>query len=346
MEPKRTVGILGATGAVGQRLLQLLEHHPQFTVTALAASENSVGKTFCEAVTWRMPTALPPAFASMEVRPCQPEGMAVDFVLSALPSDQARLVEPAFARAGLPVVSNASTFRMESDVPLVIPEVNPEHTALIHRQRQIRGWSGYIATNPNCVSVGLALPLKALHDAFGLTRLHVVSFQARSGAGYPGPSAELIEDNVLPFIAGEEEKVESEPQKILGSLDQAASFTVSAHCNRVNVSDGHFACMSVGLLEKPTVEQARLVLSSFTGLPQKVRLPSAPERPILLSEDPLRPQPKRDRDNGQGMAVTVGRLRPCNLLDLRLVVLSHNTLRGAAGAALLNAELLLHQGLL
>ncbi|MCB1048979.1 MAG: aspartate-semialdehyde dehydrogenase [Acidobacteria bacterium] len=345
MTNKKKVGILGATGAVGQRFIQLLENHPQFEITALAASEGSAGKTYQEAVTWRMETAIPENLKNQVVQTCVPE-MDVDFVLSALPSDQAKVVEPAFAQAGFAVVSNASTFRMHSDVPLMIPEVNPGHSELIPIQRQIRGWKGFIVTNPNCVTVGLALPLKALHDAFEVTAVNVVTFQARSGAGYPGPPPELIDDNVLPYIGGEEEKVESEPQKILGQLQSPASFKVSAQCTRVNVSDGHFECLNIGLKQKASIEEIKQVLANFSGVPQQAKLYSAPQKPIWLSEDEMRPQPKLDRDNARGMAVTVGRVRSCPILDVRMAILSHNTIRGAAGAALLNAELLLHQGYL
>ncbi len=349
MATRLNVGILGATGAVGQRFVELLEHHPWFEVAALYASERSAGKPYREAVNWQVPVLRPTYADNLIVREMEPDD-EVDLVFSALPREPARTVEPAFARAGIPVISNASAFRMDRDVPLLIPEVNPEHTALIDAQRKGRGWQGFIVTNPNCSVIGLVLPLKPLHDAFDLRQVHVVTMQAKSGAGYPGPPPEVIDDNVLPFIGGEEEKVEAEPRKLLGTFAgdriSEAGLTVSAQCNRVNVLDGHLESVSLGFEKKPAVEAVARTLREFRGVPQEAGLPSAPEQPIHVMDEEDRPQPKLDRDAGKGMAVTVGRIRPDSLLDIKFTVLSHNTIRGAAGAAILNAELLKHQGYL
>lgn len=349
MAARLNVGILGATGAVGQRFVELLEGHPWFEVAALYASERSAGKPYREAVDWQVPVPRPTYVDEFIIREMEPDG-EVDLVFSALPREAARTVEAAFARAGIPVISNASAFRMDGDVPLVIPEVNPQHTALIDAQRKGRGWQGFIVTNPNCAVIGLVLPLKPLHDAFGLRQVQVVTMQARSGAGYPGPPPDMIEDNVLPFIGGEEEKVEAEPRKLLGTIAgdriSEASLTVSAQCNRVNVLDGHLESVSLGFEKRPAVEEVARVLREFRGVPQEVGLPSAPEQPILVLDEEDRPQPRLDRDAGKGMAVTIGRIRSDSVLDIKFMVLSHNTIRGAAGAAILNAELLKHQGYL
>ena len=346
---KLKAGILGATGAVGQRFIQLLEHHPWFEVTALCASAASSGQTYAQAVTWRLPTPMPDNVKTLKVRPCEPSFEA-DLVFSALPSSAARTVEPLFAAAGFPVISNASAFRMVEDAPLVIPEINPDHTGLIAVQQKNRGWPGFIVTNPNCSTIGLALPLKALDQAFGLKKIFVVTMQAVSGAGYPGPSLETIGDNVLPFIGGEEEKIESEPKKLLGRWDgraiQPADLTISAQANRVHVSDGHLEVVSFSLAQKTSAEELTRVLTAFEGAPQKENFPSAPKPVIVVRSESDRPQPKLDRDEGRGMAVSVGRIRSCPILDFRMLVLSHNTIRGAAGAAILNAELLAHQGYL
>ena len=349
MAPRMNVGILGATGAVGQRFVELLEGHAWFEVAALYASERSADKPYKEAVDWRVPVPRPTYVDDFTIRELEPDG-DVDLVFSALPGEVARTIEPVFATAGIPVISNASAFRMDGDVPLVIPEVNPEHTALIEAQRKSRNWPGFIVTNPNCAVIGLVLPLKPLYDAFGLRQVQVVTMQARSGAGYPGPPPVVIDDNVLPFIGGEEEKVEAEPRKLLGTIAgdriSEADLTVSAQCNRVNVLDGHLELVSLRFDKQPTVEEVSRMLREFRGVPQEAGLPSAPERPILVLDEEDRPQPKLDRDAGQGMAVTVGRIRPDSVLDIKFVVLSHNTIRGAAGAAILNAELLKHQGYL
>ncbi|MDJ0839336.1 MAG: aspartate-semialdehyde dehydrogenase [Acidobacteriota bacterium] len=343
-------GILGATGAVGQKLLQLLENHPLFQVTALYASEKSAGKAYRDAVTWRAPGAFPEKFADLEVAPCRP-GETLDLVFSALPKEQAREVEPAFAAAGIPVVSNASAFRMGEDIPLVIPELNPDHTALVDIQRKNRGWSGYIVTNPNCATIGLALPLSALDQAFGVEKVNVVTMQARSGAGYPGPPEEVINDNVLPYIGGEEDKLETEPKKILGVLENGAvtpaPMILSAACHRVDVIDGHFEAISVAFKNKPaSADEVEAALASFQGKVDDMDLYSSPDPLIQVHQDETRPQPKLDRMTGGGMTTHVGRIRPCPVLDYKMVILSHNTIRGAAGAALLNGELLAAQGLL
>jgi len=350
MTRKWKTGILGATGAVGQKLLQLLEDHPQFEVTALFASERSAGKPYGEAVDWQAPGPFPECFRAIEVAPCTPvEGL--DLVLSALPKEQAREVEPAFARAGVPVVSNASAYRMAEDVPLVIPELNPDHIELIAHQRAVRGWSGFIVTNPNCATIGLAIPLAALEETFGVASVNVVTMQARSGAGYPGPSQEMIGDNLLPHIGGEEDKLESEPQKILGRLAGTAimhaPMTISAACHRVDVSDGHFEAISVGLRRKPTsIDEVVEALRGFRGHVADLDLHSSPRPLIRVHDDETRPQPKLDRMIGGGMTTHVGRVRHCPISDVKMVILSHNTIRGAAGAALLNGELLAARGLL
>lgn len=345
---KFNVAILGATGAVGQRFIQLLEGHPWFEIGALCASDRSSGKTYGEAATWRLPTPLPETMRTMTVKPCAPDGLEVDFAFSALPSGSAREVEPAFAAAGIPVVSNASAWRMGEDIPLLIPEVNPEHTGMIDVQKKNRGWDGYIVTNPNCATIGLVPPLKALHDKYGVTKVLAATMQATSGAGYPGPPIEVIGDNVVPFINGEEDKIETEPQKLLGVWDgeklDFADMVISAQASRVHVSDGHLEAVSFSLNGNPSVEEVIQTMEEFVGEPQKAGLPFAPEKPVIVMREADRPQPKLDRDAGKGMAVTVGRVRECPLLGYKMMVLSHNTVRGAAGAAILNAELLAHQG--
>ena len=346
---KLKVGILGATGAVGQRFVELLENHPWFDVAALYASERSAGKPYGEAVDWRVPVPRPTYLDNLVVREMVPDD-SVDLVFSALPRENATDVEPLFAGSGVPVISNASAYRMIPDVPLVIAEVNPDHTALIDTQRKNRGWEGYIVTNPNCSAIGLVLPLKPLHNEFGLRQVHTVTMQARSGAGYPGPPPEVIDDNILPHIKGEEDKLEEEPRKLLGSLGdthiEEADIAVSAQCNRVNVLDGHLEAVSLNFHTPPEPDAIVAVLRDFRALPQTAGLPSAPAQPILVLDDDDRPQPKLDRDAGKGMTVTVGRVRPDSIFHIKFMVLSHNTIRGAAGAAILNAELLKHQGYL
>jgi aspartate-semialdehyde dehydrogenase len=346
---KFRVGILGATGMVGQRFIQLLEHHPQFEIAALAASDRSQGKSFQDACTWRLAGEMPASVRSMTVAAPEPP-LNCELIFSSLPGDIARASEGAFARAGFPVISNSSAFRMDHDVPLLIPEVNHEHLALIDRQREQSGQQGYIVTNPNCSTIMLALALAPLHEKFGVASVVATTMQALSGAGYPGVASLAISDNVLPFIENEEEKIEQETLKILGKLKDAvienAPMAVSAQCNRVNVSDGHLAAVRVKLVRSAGLEELKEALVSFTSLPQSLGLHSAPAHPIIVREEADRPQPRLDRDAGNGMSVSVGRLQPDNVLDYRFVALSHNTIRGAAGAAILNAELLIARGYL
>ena len=343
---KIPVAILGSTGAVGQRFVQLLTGHPWFEISALAGSERTVGKRYADACRWVIPGDPPPSIREMIVSPLEPT-LPARLVFSALPASVAREAEPTFAQAGYAVCSNASAFRYETDVPLVIPEVNADHLALIERQRTVRGWSGLIVTSPNCTTTGVVLPLKPLDEAFGLQRVFAATMQAISGAGYPGIASLDILDNVLPYIAGEEEKIERETRLLLGSIEDGqrveADVMVSAQANRVPVVDGHTACLSLGFKKRVTVDEAVAALADFRGLGSVRELPSAPEHPVLVNFEPDRPQPRRDRDAEEGMTVTVGRVRECPLLDLRLVSVSHNTLRGAASGSILNAELLVSE---
>lgn len=347
---KVRVGILGATGMVGQRFVQMLEHHPGFEVTALAASDRSQGKPYAEACTWRLVGDMPAFARAMIVQPPQPP-LDCDVVVSSLPSDVARASEEAFARAGYPVISNASSLRMDQDVPLLIPEINSQHLDVLERQKQERGYTtGYVVTNPNCSTIIMALALAPLHAKFGIEAVIATTLQAVSGAGYPGvPSLDVV-DNVIPFIGGEEPKMESETRKILGSLGrnsfENAPFAVSAQCHRVNVADGHLVAVRVKLAKRATIEQVREALASYRSVPQELNLHTAPKNPVLVRSEDDRPQPRLDRDAGGGMSVTVGRLFPDSVFDYRFVVLGHNTVRGAAGAAILNAELLQARGLL
>lgn len=344
---KIPVGVLGATGMVGQRFVQLLADHPLFELTAVAASERSAGQRYGEACHWLLPTLLPEKAAALTVQPIEP-GLDCRVVFSALPSSVAGPVEDEFAGTGYAVCSNAAPHRMAPDVPLIIPEVNADHTALIDHQRRQRGWKGLVVTSANCSTTQLALALKPLQMAFGLRKVLVVTMQAISGAGYPGvPSLDIL-GNVVPYIGGEEDKMEVESRKLLGHLRDggiaAAEMVVSAHCNRVPVRDGHMECISVEYEAKPSVEEARVVLEAFRGADPAQRLPSTPEQPIVVRRENDRPQPVRDVDAGQGMSVVVGRLRPCSLLDQKFVLLGHNTVRGAAGGSIHNAELLVAQG--
>ncbi|HXH69407.1 MAG TPA: aspartate-semialdehyde dehydrogenase [Pyrinomonadaceae bacterium] len=346
MSRKRRVGILGATGTVGQRFVQLLENHPQFEITALAASDRSTGKIYAEACAWKLPGAMPEYVKDIVVEPIEPP-IDCDFVFSSLPTSVARETEEAFARAGFPVISNSSAYRMDEDVPLLIAEINHEHTDLIEIQKRRRGFGkGFILTNPNCAVMCFAPPLAALDRKFGVEAVFVTTLQAISGAGYPGVSAFDITENVLPYIAGEEPKVETEAQKILGKFSgetiEKADFTVSAQCFRVNVIDGHTASVRVKLRQTSTLEGVMEAMKSFPSL----KLYSSPEHFIDICDEPSRPQPRLDRDNGDGMTITVGRLFPDNIFDYRFVALSHNTVRGAAGSAVLNAELLIDKGIL
>jgi len=346
MGKKYRVGILGATGTVGQRFIQLLQGHPQFEITALAASDRSAGKPYAEACAWKLAGAIPENVREIAVMPIEPP-LDCDIVFSSLPSTVARETEEAFARAGYPVISNSSSYRMDEDVPLLIPEINADHLGLLETQRQKRGFSkGFIVTNPNCAVMSFAPPLAALHRNFGIESVVVTTMQAISGAGYPGVSSMDITDNVLPYIAGEEPKVETEAQKVLGTFSngsiEKADFTVSAQCFRVNVLDGHTASVRVDLKRTATLEDVIAAMTEFPSL----SLHSSPEKFIEFTDEPSRPQPRLDRDNGNGMTITVGRVFPDNVFDYRFVALSHNTVRGAAGSAILNAELLIDKGII
>jgi len=340
---KVRVGILGATGAVGQKFVQLLADHPWFELVALAASERSVGKRYSQAVNWILNTPLPEAVGEMEVSNCTPD-LPCNIVFSGLDASVAGEIEMAFAEKGYVVVSNARNYRMAQHVPLLIPEVNPDHLELLHHQTT----KGKIVTNPNCSVIGLALALKPLDQHFGVEAVHVTTLQAVSGAGYPGVASLDILDNVIPFISGEEDKVETEPQKILGKLHNdrihPAAFKISAQCNRVAVTDGHMACISVKFAHKPTPQEMIAAWESFTSEAQILNLPTAPLKPIHYFAAQNYPQPRLHRNLDNGMSIAVGRLQPCSLFDYKFVVLSHNTMRGAAGCAVLNAELLMKKG--
>lgn len=348
-QQKIPVGILGATGVVGQRFIQLLEHHPWFEVAWLAASDRSAGQAYGEAARWRLKTPIPGKISQMRVSPAEPNG-APRVIFAALDAGIARELEPKFAEAGCAVVSNSSAFRMQQDVPLVIPEVNPDHLALIEQQSWRKKSRGYIVTNPNCSAIGLVLALAPLHQTFGVESLFVTTMQAVSGAGYPGVASLDILGNVIPYIAKEEEKMEEETRKLLGQLNsnhvQDAGFSMTAHCNRVAVEDGHTESVSVKLKQKADIEAVLAAIRDFKSKPHALGCPLAPERPLVYDAAPDHPQPRFDLDRGGGMTVSVGRLRPCGVLDYKFTVLSHNTIRGAAGAALLNAELLKVQGYL
>ena len=343
---RQKIGILGATGMVGQRFIQLLEHHPWFEVAWLAASDKSSGKRYGDAAKWKLDTALPAYIAEMPVSPATPEG-APRIIFAALDSDIARELEPKFAAAGCAVISNSSAFRMQEDVPLVIPEVNADHLPLLENQSWRKQSGGYIVTNPNCCAIGLVLALKPLEEHFGIESLFVTTMQAVSGAGYPGVASLDIIGNVVPYIKSEEEKLQEETLKLLGSLKgsriEMLDARVSAHCNRVPVEDGHMESVSIKLRRPATREQILAAWSEFKPLAGQ-NLPTAPAQPVEFAAADDRPQPRLDRMRGNGMASTVGRLRPCSLLDWKFTVLSHNTIRGAAGATLLNAELLVSLG--
>ncbi len=350
MSSKIPVGILGATGTVGQRFIQLLEAHPWFQIEWLAASDRSAGKPYAEAAKWNLSSPLPPKIAGMQVSPAAPDGRAPQLIFAALDAAAAKQIEPAFAAAGHAVVSNSSAFRMAEDVPLVVPEVNGDHTELIKVQQWYKDSGGFMVTNPNCSAIGLVLALAPLYRRFGVEKVFVATMQAVSGAGYPGvPSLDIL-GNVIPYIPGEEPKLEAETRKLLGSLNGTsvvpADVRVSAHCNRVAVEDGHMESVSLGLREPAPAEEIIAAWNDFRCLPQKLKLPSAPEQPVIYDSAPDRPQPRLDRDRGRGMSAVVGRLRPCSIFDWKFTVLSHNTIRGAAGAAVLNGELLRAQGYL
>lgn len=335
---------------VGQRFVQLLHSHPWFEVTALAASDRSAGKAYAECCNWVLNSEMPAEVRALDVQPCAPP-LNCDFVFSGLPGGAASSTELQFAAAGYPVISNASSHRMAEDVPLLIPEINPDHLRLIDVQRSSRRFAkGFIVTNPNCSTVALAMALAPLERAFGVQAVMVTTMQAISGAGYPGvPSLDII-DNVIPFIGGEESKVETEPLKILGRFENGtitfAGMKISAQCHRVNVQDGHLLALAVKLKRQATKEEVIDSMVRFRGVPQELLLPSAPVNPILVRDEDDRPQPRKDRDAQAGMATVVGRVRRDPVFDFKMSVLSHNTIRGAAGAAILNAELLAHEGYL
>jgi aspartate-semialdehyde dehydrogenase len=345
------VAVLGATGSVGQRFVQLLAAHPWFRLHEVVASERSSGKSYGDAADWRLDTLLPSDAAALEVKSLGSE-LESRLVFSGLDSSVAGEAEDDYANRGCVVVSNSRNHRMDPDVPLLIPEVNADHLGAIERQRKRRGGNGYIVTNPNCSTIGLALAIAPIERRFRIDQMHVTTMQAISGAGYAGVSSYAILDNVIPFIGGgEEEKIETEPRKILGRWEDGrfvdATFRISAQVNRVPTIDGHLMTISLKLLRsEPDLDVIREAICSFVGEPQRLGLPSAPKQPIHYAHEPDRPQPRLDRDREHGMAVTVGRLRPCPLLDIRMVALVHNTIRGAAGAALLNAELLEAKGML
>jgi aspartate-semialdehyde dehydrogenase len=344
------VAVLGATGSVGQRFIQLLESHPWFRLHEVVASERSAGKSYAEAAGWRLESQLPREAASMTVKQLG-DALESKLLFSGLDSSVAGEAEDDYAARGCAVISNSRNHRMDDDVPLLIPEINAGHVDAIERQRARRNSDGYIVTNPNCSVMGLAIALAPIERAFGIDVVQVTTMQAISGAGYAGVASYAILDNVIPFIGGgEEEKIEKEPLKILGTWNgerfDDANFKVSAQVNRVPVIDGHLMTVSLELRNHASVGDVRNALDSFEGEPQRLGLPFAPKKPIHYIDDPDRPQPRLDRDRENGMAVSVGRLRPCPVLDLRFVALVHNTIRGAAGAAILNAELLRARNLL
>lgn len=340
-----SVGILGATGAVGQQLVVLLAEHPWFRVDVVAASENSFGKMYKEAVHWTLSTPIPEEIAKLKVEKCDPS-VKCGLYFSALDNKVAAETELAFATQGQAVISNAKAHREDPDVPLLVPEVNSKHISLIDIQKKSR--PGFIVTNPNCSVIGLTLALKPLYDQFGIEKIEVVTLQAISGSGHPGTPSLDIMDNLIPYIADEEEKIENEPLKILGAFTgekiEPAHIRISAQANRVPVTDGHLACLSVKFKQKPTKEQIIAAWNEFTGEAQILDLPSAPAKPLYYFEEKNYPQPKLHRNLNQGMAVSIGRLRECPVLDYKFVVLSHNRIRGAAGGAILNAELLVKHG--
>jgi aspartate-semialdehyde dehydrogenase len=346
MKNKYPIGILGATGMVGQRYIQLLANHPWFEIAWLAASDRSSGKSYGEAAKWRLDTPLPERVTRMIVSPAEPEG-APKIIFASVDAAIAREMEPKFAAAGCAVISNSSAFRMAPNVPLVIPEVNAEHLHLIEEQPSRKEGGGYIVTNPNCSTIGLVMALKPIEERFGIEQIFATTMQAVSGAGYPGVASMDILDNVVPFIGGEEEKMESETLKLLGKLEghgvAPLAAKMTAHCNRVPVVDGHTECVSIKLGRDVRREDILAAWAEFRPL-AGLDLPFASEQPIEWAEQNDRPQPRLDRNRGNGMTVTVGRLRPCNVLDWKFVLLSHNTVRGAAGATILNAEMLASLG--
>ena len=345
---KTEVGLLGATGMVGQHFIKFLDGHPLFELTWLGASERSAGKRYTEAAKWHLSGGIPEPIAARKVEDAKP-GSAPQLLFSAMDASVATEIEQAFASAGHVIVSNSRNHRMDRDVPLVVPEVNADHLKLIPGQQRARGWKGQIVTNPNCSTIVLTMALAPLRQ-FGIDRVIATTLQAVSGAGYPGVASMDIVGNVVPFIGGEEEKMQQETQKILGHFAgdhiEPLSARVSAHCNRVPVVDGHTVTISVAFTAQPTEQDIRHALESFSSVPQERNLPSAPKRPVHYMLESDRPQPRKDAERERGMATCVGRLRPCPVFDWKFVALSHNTIRGAAGAAVLNAELMLSEGLL
>jgi aspartate-semialdehyde dehydrogenase len=348
MTERIPVGVLGATGMVGQEFVSFLRDHPWFDLTWLGASDRSAGKPYQDATTWRLGGETPAYVRDIVVSESKPDG-APKLVFSAMDASVATEIEQAFATAGHVIVSNSRNHRMDADVPLLVPEINANHLSLIHEQQRRRGWKGQIVTNPNCSTIVLVMALAPLKQ-FGIERVVVTTMQAISGAGYPGVASMDINANVVPFIGGEEEKMQQETQKILGdfagSSVEPLTAKVSAHCNRVPVVDGHTITVSVELKAKPTEEEILRAWRSWRGVPQQKSLPSAPPCPVIYMREPDRPQPRRDVERENGMAVFVGRLRMCPVLDYKFVALGHNTVRGAAGAAVLNAEVMQAEGYL
>lgn len=349
-EQRIPVGVLGGTGMVGQHFIKFLRNHPWFEVTWVGASDRSAGKKYSDATSWRLDGEMPAGVRDLMVAECKPSsGNPPSLVFSATDASVATEIERSFAEAGHTVVSNSKNHRMEADVPLLVPEINASHLNIMAIQKKNRGWKGQIATNPNCSTIVLTMAL-APFKQFGIKRVLVTTMQAISGAGYPGVASMDITANVVPYIGGEEEKMQIETQKILGDfvdgkiVDLAAK--VSAHCNRVPVVDGHMVAVSVETDQKPSLAALRTAIDAYRGMPQERDLPSAPKRPLIYMDSNDRPQPRRDVERENGMAVFVGRLRECPVLDYKFIALGHNTVRGAAGAAVLNAELMLSEGLL
>lgn len=349
MDRKTPVGVLGATGMVGQHFVKFLQDHPWFEITWVGASDRSSGKKYCEATHWRLEGSMPSAVAGLTVSDCKPGTGAPELVFSAMDASVATEIERAFAEAGHTVVSNSKNHRMDRDVPLLVPEINADHLRLLKAQKEGRKWKGQIVTNPNCSTVALTMGLAPLVP-FGIKAVLVTTMQAISGAGYPGVPSMDIMGNVIPYIGGEEEKMQVETQKILGTFagDHIADLpaAVSAHCNRVPVIDGHTVAVSVTLEQTVTKAELLAAYRSFDALPQQKGLPSAPKPAVLYLDEDNRPQPRRDAMRGNGMTVTVGRLRECPVLGWKFVCMGHNTIRGAAGAAVLNAEMMLEEGLI
>jgi aspartate-semialdehyde dehydrogenase len=348
MQNRIEVGILGATGMVGQHFIKFLQGNPWFDLKWLGASDRSSGKKYRDAMTWHLVGGTPATVADLTVEDCKP-GNAPRLLFSAMDASVATDIERAFAQAGHVVVSNSRNHRMERDVPLLVPEINADHLKLVPGQQRARGWKGQIVTNPNCSTIVLTMGLAALKQ-FGITRIVATTMQAISGAGYPGVASMDIMGNVVPFIGSEEEKMEQETQKIMGEFRgdhiEPLPARMSAHCNRVPVVDGHTVCVSVELSAKPSIGDLRHAIDNFTAVPQERKLPSAPPRPVIYMEEANRPQPRKDAERERGMAAFIGRLRPCPVLDYKFVAMGHNTIRGAAGAAVLNAELMHSEGML